>query len=78
MSHNLNSLKGGFIEDYRITIWVAKGDARSLDYGPYHETSRRCWGCLIRSSPCRKVSKNQRAPFWEPIQHGVKTIGVYV
>ena len=36
MSHSLNSLKGLYKGDYiGTTIWVIKGDTRSLDYGPY-------------------------------------------
>ena len=37
MSHRLNSLKGGYIGEYRglRTIGVIKEDARSLDYRSY-------------------------------------------
>ena len=36
MSHNLNSLKGGYIGNYiGTTIGVIKGNARSLDSGSH-------------------------------------------
>ena len=38
MSYSLNSLKGGFIGDYRGNIIGAiKGDTRSLDYSSYSD-----------------------------------------
>ena len=42
MSHNLNSLKRGYIGDYvRGYLRVNKGDARSVDYGSYGYTGVR-------------------------------------
>ena len=36
MSHNLNSLMGGYIGDYiGSTIGLVKGDTRSLDYSSH-------------------------------------------
>ena len=48
MSQGQNSLKGGYVKDYMgTTIWVIKGDTRSLDYSSYERftlnTKYFCW-----------------------------------
>ena len=42
MSHNLNSLTGGYLGViYGTTRGDIKGDTRSLDYGSYHDVRVR-------------------------------------
>ena len=56
MSHNLNSLKGGYIGHYiGTTIGDIKGDTRSLDYGSYAlafdapDLGFKAWGVGFRA-----------------------------